>query len=159
MNRYVFRFLLNVSVVLLSLTLLGRVFQSLGPYTLNDLLANVCLFVEGTSSRSLVFEECNLGCFIFFLVMSFCRYVGAWLFWHLYMCVAILKSILSLIGSQCRYLLISVALSFMILVLPIVILAAQFCVPCIIFMSVFGIPDNMALALSRCDMTSDCTNC
>ena len=72
--------------------------------------------------------------------------MGAWLFWHLYIYVVILKSILSLIGSQYSDLLISVALSFLILVLPIVILAAQFCVHCIIFMSIFGIPDNMALA-------------
>ena len=78
--------------------------------------------------------------------MKFCRYMGIWLFWHLYMWVAILKSILSLIGSQCSDLLISVVLSFLIFVLPIVILTAWFCVHCIIFMSIFGIPDNMALA-------------
>ena len=50
-----------------------------------------------------------------------------------------------LLGSQCSDLLISVALSFPIFVLPSVILAAQFCVHCIVFMSVFGMPDNMAL--------------
>ena len=145
MNRYVFSFPWNVSIVLLSLTPLERVFQSFGPYTLNDLSADVCLLVQGTSSRNLVFEECNQGCFFFFSVMSFCRYMGAWLFWHLYMCVAILKSILSLIGRQCSDLFVSVALSFLIFALPIVILAAQFCVHCIVFMSIFGIPDNMAL--------------
>ena len=62
------------------------------------------------------------------------------------MSVAILKSILSLIGSWWSDLLISVILLFVIFVFPIVILAAQFCVFCIIFMSVFGIPDSMALA-------------
>ena len=38
-----------MSIVLLSLTLLGRVFQSFEPYTLNDLSESVCLLVEGTS--------------------------------------------------------------------------------------------------------------
>ena len=126
-----------MSIVLLSLTLFGREFQSFGPYMLNDLSASVCLLVEGTSHRNLVFEEHNPGCLIFFPVMSFYRYTGAWLFWHLYMWCAILKSILSLIGSQCSDLLISVALSFPIFVLPIFILAAQFCVHCIIFIEHF----------------------
>ena len=80
-----------MSIVLLSLTLFGRAFQSFGPYMLNDLTANVCLLVDGTSSRNLVFEECNPGCFTLFSVMSFCRYMGAWLFWHLYICVGIME--------------------------------------------------------------------
>ena len=61
------------------------------------------------------------------------------------MSIAILKSILSLIGSQWSDLLISVILLFQIFVFPIVIVAAWFCMFCIIFMSVFGIPDSMAL--------------
>ena len=46
-----------MSIVLLSLTLLGRVFQSFGPYMLNDLSANVFLLVEETSSRNLVLKN------------------------------------------------------------------------------------------------------
>ena len=83
MNSYVLSSPLNVSVLVLSLILLGRVFHSFGPYILNDLLANVYLFVEETSSWNLAFDECNPGCLIFLSVMSFCRYMGAWLFWHL----------------------------------------------------------------------------
>ena len=122
---YVLSFPLNVSVLVLSLIQLERLFHSFGPYTLNGLSGNVHLLVEGTSSWNWDVDECNPGCFIFFSVMSSCRYMGARLFWHLEMSVAILKSILSLIGSQWSEFIISIALLFQFF--PIVILGAQFC--------------------------------
>ena len=50
MNRYVLSFSLNVSILALALILLGGVFHNFGPYALNDLLANVYLLAEGSSS-------------------------------------------------------------------------------------------------------------
>ena len=76
-------------IVLLSLILLGRVFQSFGPYTLNDLSTNVYLLVEGTSSCNLAFEECSPGCFIFFSTMTF---VGTWVLGCCSICRYILQS-------------------------------------------------------------------
>ena len=79
----------------------GREFQSSGPYTLKEREAKVFLLVKGMfSSRSAFLDAALVDLVKDFFVIKLASVGGAWSLKHLKTRQAILKSILSAIGSQ-----------------------------------------------------------
>ena len=113
----------------MALSVGGREFQSSGPYTLKERVANVFFLVKGTfSSRSAFLEAALVDLGKDLVVIKLANVGGAWSLRHLNTRQAILKSILSAIGSQCSSLRARVALSN--LDRPSTTLAAQFWTRC-----------------------------
>ena len=91
---------------------LGMLFHSLGAMTLNDLAANVCSLMKGTTSHlysELDLSSCSL---MAFTVNRLHKYSGAWSFRHLYVNVSSLKLILIWMGNQWSLIKQSVTLFF-----------------------------------------------
>ena len=120
-KKWVFKCFLKDSKVEHDLRCSGRLFHCFGPYTENALSAMQDL-VRDTSSIFLLLDlrfRCGACC-----LRRSCRYVGDFPDWHLKTWHSTLKSTLSLIGSQCRFLSIGVMCSR--LFVRLTILAAWF---------------------------------
>ena len=100
---YVLSLILNWSTVGATMMSADKLFHKLGPHTLNDLAAKVCLVTLGTTSLVEELPECNPGLIGIHFFNKSCRYFGAMPLVHLYTIVSTLCSTLFHIGSQCRF--------------------------------------------------------
>ena len=86
-----------------SLMNFGSWFHSVGTEYLKDCVAKGWYLTFGVCSMVPVVLDHILSCVLFFMLIMYCKYFGAWPVMHLNVVIRILCSILCCMGSQCSF--------------------------------------------------------